>query len=140
MNPFPKSKHAPLFSRRMHVPSSRTRLNGPARPNEEAQKTIFGSRRTLGYYTSEPFWLTSVRGRQRQTRPSNGLHRVSSLCSGTTCVASGSKKLEEASELTTFDILKRCMPDGRLYYMLHVKPSKYDRARVVPIGMVSDVC
>jgi hypothetical protein len=26
------------------------------------------------------------------------------------------------------------MPDGRLYYMLHVKPSKYDRARVVPIG------
>jgi integrase len=43
-------------------------------------------------------------------------------------------RIEEASELTTLDILKRSMPDGRLYYMLHVKPSKYDRARVVPIG------
>lgn len=43
-------------------------------------------------------------------------------------------RIEEASELTTLDILKRRMPDGRLYYMLHVKPSKYDRARVVPIG------
>jgi hypothetical protein len=26
------------------------------------------------------------------------------------------------------------MPDGRIYYLLHVKPSKYDRARVIPIG------
>jgi hypothetical protein len=43
-------------------------------------------------------------------------------------------RIEEASELTTLDILKRSMPAGRLYYMLHVKPSKYDRARVVPIG------
>jgi integrase len=43
-------------------------------------------------------------------------------------------RLEEASELTTLDILKRHMPDGRVYYMLHVKPSKYDRARVIPIG------
>jgi len=43
-------------------------------------------------------------------------------------------RIEEASELTTLDILKRSMPDGRIYYMLHVKPSKYDRARVVPIG------
>jgi hypothetical protein len=43
-------------------------------------------------------------------------------------------QLEEASELTTLDILKRHMPDRRVYYMLHVKPSKYDRARVVPIG------
>ena len=31
--------------------------------------------------------------------------------------------------MTTLDILKRHMPDGRVYYMLHVKPSKYDRAR-----------
>ncbi len=43
-------------------------------------------------------------------------------------------RVEEASELTTLDILKRRMPDGRIYYMLHVKPSKYDRARVIPIG------
>ena len=45
-------------------------------------------------------------------------------------------RIEEASELTTLDILKRRMPDGRVYYMLHVKPSKYDRARVIPIGDV----
>jgi integrase len=43
-------------------------------------------------------------------------------------------RIEEASELTALDILKRRMPDGSLYYMLHVKPSKYDRARVIPIG------
>jgi integrase len=43
-------------------------------------------------------------------------------------------RIEEASELTTLDIVKRYMPDGRLYYMLHVKPSKYGRARVIPIG------
>jgi site-specific recombinase XerD len=43
-------------------------------------------------------------------------------------------RVEEACELTTLDILKRRMPDGRVYYMLHVKPSKYDRARVIPIG------
>jgi site-specific recombinase XerD len=43
-------------------------------------------------------------------------------------------RVEEACELTTLDILKRRMPDGRIYYMLHVKPSKYDRARVIPIG------
>jgi integrase len=43
-------------------------------------------------------------------------------------------RIEEAGELTTLDILKRRMRDGRLYYMLHVKPSKYDRARVIPIG------
>ena len=43
-------------------------------------------------------------------------------------------RIEEASELTTLDILKRHMPDGQIYYMLHVKPSKYDRARVIPIG------
>jgi integrase len=43
-------------------------------------------------------------------------------------------RIEEACELTTLDILKRRMRDGRVYYMLHVKPSKYDRARVVPIG------
>ncbi|MGA2987285.1 MAG: site-specific integrase [Terriglobia bacterium] len=43
-------------------------------------------------------------------------------------------RIEEAGELTTLDIVKRRMRDGRLYYMLHVKPSKYDRARVIPIG------
>ncbi len=26
------------------------------------------------------------------------------------------------------------MPDGRIYYLLHIKPSKFDRARVTPIG------
>jgi site-specific recombinase XerD len=43
-------------------------------------------------------------------------------------------RIEEASELTTFDILKRKTPDSRIYYLLHVKPSKFDRARVIPIG------
>ena len=43
-------------------------------------------------------------------------------------------RIQEASELTTLDILKRRTRDGRLYYMLHVKPSKFDRARVIPIG------
>jgi len=43
-------------------------------------------------------------------------------------------RIEEASELTTFDILKRQLPDGRVYYLLHIKPSKFDRARVIPIG------
>ena len=43
-------------------------------------------------------------------------------------------RIEEALELTTLDVLRRELPDGRRYYLLHVKPSKYDRARVVPIG------
>jgi integrase len=43
-------------------------------------------------------------------------------------------RVEEASELTTLDVLKRQLPDGRIYYLLHIKPSKYDRARVIPIG------
>src|SRR5882672_5926117 len=43
-------------------------------------------------------------------------------------------RIEEVSELTTLDILKRKMPDGRIYYLLHIKPSKFDRARVIPIG------
>lgn len=43
-------------------------------------------------------------------------------------------RIEEASELTTLDVLKRRTPDAQVYYMLHVKPSKYDRARVIPIG------
>jgi site-specific recombinase XerD len=43
-------------------------------------------------------------------------------------------RIEEASELTTLDILKRKMPDCRIYYLLHIKPSKFDRARVIPIG------
>jgi integrase len=43
-------------------------------------------------------------------------------------------RIEEASELTALDILKRQLPDGSLYYLLHIKPSKFDRARVIPIG------
>lgn len=43
-------------------------------------------------------------------------------------------RIEEACELTTLDILKRRHGDGRTYYLLHVKPSKFDRARVIPIG------
>ena len=43
-------------------------------------------------------------------------------------------RIEEATELTTLDVLKRHLPDGRIYYLLHIKPSKYDRARVIPIG------
>lgn len=43
-------------------------------------------------------------------------------------------RIEEASELTTLDILRRSLVDGRIYYLLHVKPSKFDRARVIPIG------
>lgn len=43
-------------------------------------------------------------------------------------------RIEEASELTTLDVLKRRQSDGRVYYLLHVKPSKFDRARVIPIG------
>jgi len=43
-------------------------------------------------------------------------------------------RIEEACELTTLDVLKRHQSDGRIYYLLHVKPSKFDRARVIPIG------
>ena len=43
-------------------------------------------------------------------------------------------RIEEACELTTLDVLRRTQPDGRIYYLLHVKPSKIDRARVIPIG------
>jgi integrase len=43
-------------------------------------------------------------------------------------------RIEEASELATLDILKRKMRDGGIYYLLHIKPSKFDRARIVPIG------
>jgi integrase len=37
-------------------------------------------------------------------------------------------------ELSRFpwDILKRKMLDERIYYLLHIKPSKFDRARVIP--------
>jgi len=41
-------------------------------------------------------------------------------------------RIEEASELTTLGILKRRMPDSRIYYLLHIKPSKFDRTRVIP--------
>lgn len=43
-------------------------------------------------------------------------------------------RIEEACELTTLDVLKRKVADGRIYYLLHIKPSKFDRARVIPIG------
>lgn len=43
-------------------------------------------------------------------------------------------RIQEARRLTALDVLKRRTRDGRLYYMLHVAPSKYDRARVIPIG------
>jgi Phage integrase family len=31
-------------------------------------------------------------------------------------------------------VLRRQQPDGKVYYLLHIKPSKYERARVIPIG------
>jgi integrase len=43
-------------------------------------------------------------------------------------------RIEEACELTTLDVLRRRHSDGRTYYLLHVKPSEFDRARVIPIG------
>ena len=43
-------------------------------------------------------------------------------------------RIEEACELTTLDVLRRSQPDGRVYYLLHVKPSKFDCATVIPIG------
>jgi len=43
-------------------------------------------------------------------------------------------RIEEACEVTALDVLKRRQGDGRVYYLLHVKPSKFDRARVIPIG------
>ena len=43
-------------------------------------------------------------------------------------------RIEEACELTTFDVLRRSLPDGSVYYLLHIKPSKFARARVIPIG------
>lgn len=43
-------------------------------------------------------------------------------------------RIEEACELTTLDVLKRRVADGRIYYLLHIKPSKFDRARVIPVG------
>ena len=46
----------------------------------------------LGYSTFERSLLISANGQQSRTRPSNGLHRVSSLYSGTTCAAIGFEK------------------------------------------------
>lgn len=43
-------------------------------------------------------------------------------------------RIEEALELSALDILRRQLPDGRTYYLLHIKPSKHDRARLLPIG------
>lgn len=43
-------------------------------------------------------------------------------------------RIEEALELTALDVLKRSLPDGRLYYLLNVKPSKNGQTRLLPIG------
>jgi site-specific recombinase XerD len=43
-------------------------------------------------------------------------------------------RIEEASNLTVFDILRRNDANGRVYFLLHVAPSKFDRARLLPIG------
>lgn len=32
------------------------------------------------------------------------------------------------------DILRRSLADGSIYYRVHIKPSKFDRACVIPIG------
>ena len=36
--------------------------------------------------------------------------------------------------LRKLELLKHNLPKWRVYYMLHIKPSKLDRARVIPIG------
>lgn len=43
-------------------------------------------------------------------------------------------RVEEVCELTTFDVLRRQLLDGKIYYLLHVKPSKLGGARTIPIG------
>ena len=44
-------------------------------------------------------------------------------------------RIEEVLELpTALDVLRRRLPDGRAYYLLHIKPSKHGRARLLPIG------
>ena len=43
-------------------------------------------------------------------------------------------RIEEACNLTAFDILRRRDNNGLTYFLLHVAPSKFDRARLIPIG------
>jgi integrase len=43
-------------------------------------------------------------------------------------------RIEEAHNLTVFDILRRTDSRGRVYFLLHVEPSKFDKARLIPIG------
>jgi site-specific recombinase XerD len=43
-------------------------------------------------------------------------------------------RIEEAHHLTVFDILRRTDNHRRVYFLLHVGPSKFDRARLIPIG------
>jgi site-specific recombinase XerD len=43
-------------------------------------------------------------------------------------------RIEEAHNLTVFDILRRTDSSGRAYFLLHVEPSKFDKARLIPIG------
>ncbi|WGF90778.1 tyrosine-type recombinase/integrase [Marinivivus vitaminiproducens] len=43
-------------------------------------------------------------------------------------------RIEEAHNLTVFDILRRRDSHGRVYFLLHVEPSKFDKARLIPIG------
>lgn len=43
-------------------------------------------------------------------------------------------RIEEAHNLTVFDILRRTDNLGRAYFLLHIEPSKFDKARLIPIG------
>lgn len=43
-------------------------------------------------------------------------------------------RIEEAHNLTVFDILRRTDSLGRVYFLLHIEPSKFDKARLIPIG------
>ena len=39
-----------------------------------------------------------------------------------------------SKEKSWLAFLRRSLADGRIYYLPHIKPSKIDRARVIPIG------
>lgn len=43
-------------------------------------------------------------------------------------------RLEEARRVTVFDILKRRDSKWKTYFLLHIAPSKFDKARLIPIG------
>jgi hypothetical protein len=48
-------------------------------------------------------------------------------------------RIEEASELTSLDILKRQLADGRVSHLLHIKPSKSIAHASFPSAMGSGV-